>query len=88
MIDEMIEVIGKKIILWDIIKKKKQSGYRVSADEATSSNDKMLITRFCLFRFNDKKLEIQENFAIFLNLEQVTGEHNAWKIIDFHSNQG
>ena len=41
--NEMIEVIGKKIILKDIVEEIKKSGFnRVLADEVTCSNDKIL----------------------------------------------
>ena len=73
--NEMIEVIGKKIILKDIIEEIKKSGFHsVSADEVTSSNDEIL--SFC-FRYVDESMEIQEKFATFLDLERLIGEHIA-----------
>ena len=82
----MIEVIGKKIILKDIIEEIKKSGFHsVSADEVTSSNDKIL--SLC-FRYVDEEMEIQEKFATFLDLERLTGEHIARKMLDFYEESG
>ena len=46
------------------------------------------MTGFCLFRFNGRKMEILERFPTFLDLEQLTGEHNEPKIIEFHEQSG
>ena len=55
--NETIEVIGKKVILRDIVEEIKKSGFHsVFADEVTSSNDKIL--SFC-FRYVDENKEIQ-----------------------------
>ena len=55
--NETIEVIGKKVILRDIVEEIKKSGFHsVFADEVTSSNDKIL--SFC-FRYVDENEEIQ-----------------------------
>ena len=70
---EIIEVIDKKIILRDIVEEIKKSGlHSVSADEVTSSNDEILSLCFC---YVEEKIEIQEKFATFLDLEWLTGEH-------------
>ena len=59
--NEMIEIIGKKIILRDIVEEiKKSSFHSVSADEVTSSNDEIL--SLC-FLYVDQNMEIQEKFA-------------------------
>ena len=48
--NEMIEVIGRKIILRDIVEEIRKSGFHgVSADEVTSSNDEILSLSFSLF---------------------------------------
>ena len=58
--NEMIEVIGKKIILRDIVEEIKKSGFHsVSADEVTSSNDEILSISF---HYVDENMEIQDNF--------------------------
>ena len=57
----MIEIIGKKIILRDIVEEiKKSSFHSVSADEVTSSNDEILSLYFL---YVDQNMEIQEKFA-------------------------
>ena len=33
-------------------------------------------------------MEIQEKFVTFLDLEQLTGEHNARKLTEFHEQSG
>ena len=46
----MIEVIGRKIILRDIVEEIRKSDFHgVSADEVTSSNDEILPLSFSLF---------------------------------------
>ena len=67
----MIEVIAKKIILRDIVEKKKSSFHSVSA----TSNDEIL--SLC-FHYADENIEIQEKFATFLDFEQPNREHIAW----------
>ena len=48
--NEMIEVIGRKIILRDIVEEIRKSGFHaVSADEVTSSNDEILPLSLSLF---------------------------------------
>ena len=67
----MKKVIDKKIILRNIVEEIKNSGFHsVSADEITSSNDEILSICFC---YVDEKMEIQEKFATFLDLERLTG---------------
>ena len=84
--NEMIEVIGKKIILGDIVEEIKTSGFHsISADEVTSSNDEIL--SLC-FRYVDENLDIQEKFVEFLDLERLTGEHIAQKILAFYEEVG
>ena len=78
----MTEVIGKKIVLKDIVEEIKKSGFHsVCADQATSGNEEIL--SFC-FRYADENMEIQEKFATFLDLERMTGEYIAWKMLDFY----
>ena len=80
--NEMIEVINKKIILRNIVEEIKNSGFHsVSADEITSSNDEIL--SIC-FGYVDEKMEIQEKFATFLDLERLTEEHIARKVLHFY----
>ena len=59
----MIEVIGKKIIIRDIVQEFKKSGFHsVSADEVTSSNGEIL--SFC-FRYVKEKWKSKKNFRYF-----------------------
>ena len=75
--NEMIELIGKKIILRDIVEEIKKSGFHsVCADEVTSSNDEILSL---WFRDINENMEIQEKFATFLDLEQLTRKHIVQK---------
>ena len=68
----MTEVIGKKIVLKDIVEEIKKSGFHsVCADQATSGNEEIL--SIC-FRYSDENMEIQEKIATFLDLERITGE--------------
>ena len=61
--NEMIEVIGKKIILRDIVQELKKSGlHSVSADEVTSSNDK--ISSLC-FLYVKEKWKSKKNLRHF-----------------------
>ena len=78
----MIEVIGKKIILRDIVEKIKKIGFHsFSADEVTSGNGETL--SLC-FHYVDENMKIQEKFATFTYLERLTGEHIARKMLDFY----
>ena len=73
----MIELLGKKIIFRDIVEETKKSGFHsVSADEVTSSNDKILSL---WFRDINENMETQEKLATFLDLEQLTREHIVQK---------
>ena len=75
--NEMIELIGQKIILRDIVEETKKSGFHsVCADEVTSSNDEILSL---WFRDINENMEIQEKFATFLDLEQLTRKHIVQK---------
>ena len=59
----MIELLGKKIIFRDIVEEIKKSGFHsVSADEVTSSNDKILSL---WFRDINENMEIQEKLRHF-----------------------
>ena len=61
--NEMIEVIGKKIILRDIAEEIKKSGlHTVSGDKVTSGNDEIM--SFC-FRYVYENMEIQEKLRYF-----------------------
>ena len=78
--NETIEVIGKKVILRDIVEKMEKSGFHsISADEVNSSNDEIL--SLC-FRYVDENMEIEEKFATFLNLELLAGKHIVRKMFN------
>ena len=80
--NEMIEVIFKKVLLRDIVEEiKKSSFHSVCADDVTSSNDEILA--LCI-RYVDENVEIKEKFATFLDLDRLTGEHIARKMLDFY----
>ena len=79
----MTEVIGKKIILQDIIEEIKTADFpSISADKVAASNDE--IHQIC-FRYVVKKKDIKETFMTFTDLEQLIGEHIAEKILDFYT---
>ena len=62
--NDMTEVIGKKIILRDIVKK---SGFRsISADEVSSTSDEIL--PLC-FGYVHENMKIQKKYPTFLDLE-------------------
>ena len=71
--NELIDVIGKKMIQARLVKEIKNSGiHAISADEVTSSNDEIL--SICM-RFVDEQQDIREVFMDFVELERITGEY-------------
>lgn len=77
--NEMLEVIGKQIILRDIVQEmKKARYYSILADEVTSHNTEQLA--LCV-RFVDECSSIREEFLSFLKLERITGERIASAIV-------
>ena len=70
--NELIEIIGKRIIQKKFIEEIKDAQYHsVLADEVTNSNNEIL--SICI-RYVNKEKQIREVFLGFLSLERVTGE--------------
>lgn len=81
--NELIEIMGKHIILKSILSEIKTSPYyAVMADEVTSHNIEHLA--ICA-RFVDDRKDIREEFLTFLPLERITGEKIAENILSFLS---
>ena len=79
--NEIIEVMGKYIILKHIVEEVKAAKfYSVLADEVTSHNVEHLA--LCA-RFVDSQKDIREEFLTFLPLQRITGEQIADEIITF-----
>ena len=69
---EIIEVLGKHIILRGIVEEiEKAPSYTILADEVTSHNFEHLAV--CA-RFVDENSEIREEFLAFITLDRITGE--------------
>ena len=84
--NEMIEVIGTKIIKSDIIDEIKQAKFHtVSLDEVTSSNEQLMSICFC---YVDKNHNIIEAFLEFVSLERITGEHIGTTLLEFYKRTG
>ena len=84
--NEVIEVIGKHIILRRVVDDLKASKfYAISADEVTSHNVEHLA--ICA-RFVDSNKDIREEFLTFVPLDRITGEQIANKIIAFLTENG
>ena len=84
--NEMIDVIGKKIIQAEIINEIKAAGFHaISADEVTCSNDEILSV---CFRYVDSNRDIKECFLDFIELERISGDHIGRKILDFYDRSG
>ena len=92
--NEMIQVIGDHIIQEDILAEIRDSKFHsVVVDEVTSHNDQFMA--IC-FRFVDKNKQIREEFVEFLEVDRITGEHLADKLLhfcsqthlDLHQNRG
>ena len=70
--NELIEIIGKRIIQKKFIEEIKDAQYHsVLADEVTNSNNEIL--SICI-RYVNKEKQIREVFLGFLSLERITGE--------------
>ena len=70
--NELIEIIGKRIIRKKFIEEIKDAQYHsVLADEVTNSNNEIL--SICI-RYVNKEKQIREVFLDFLSLETITGE--------------
>ena len=79
--NELIEVMGKHMILHDILSNLNAAPYyAILADEVTSHNVEHLA--ICA-RFVDGKKDVREEFLAFLNLERITGEKIAEAILGF-----
>ena len=79
--NEIIEVIGKHIILKRVLEEVKTARFfAVLADEVTSHNTEHIA--LCV-RFVDSCKNIREDFLAFLPLQRITGEMIADAIISF-----
>ena len=77
--NELINLIGKKIIQVQIVEEiKKSKIHAISADEVTSSNDEIMSI---YFRYVDNKLDICEMFLDF-------GEHIGNRLLNFYDKVG
>jgi hypothetical protein len=84
--NELIEIIGKKIIQASIIEEINKSGFHaVQADEVTVSNNEIL--SICV-RFVDDEKNIREEFLEFIDLDRITGEVIGNSIIKFYQEAG
>ena len=79
--NELIEVMGKHIILQSIVDDVNSSPfYSILADEVTSHNVEHLA--ICI-RFLDSKQDIKEKFLAFLPLQRITGAAISEAILQF-----
>ena len=79
--NELIEVMGKHIILKGILNDLNAAPYySILADEVTSHNEEHLA--ICA-RFVDEKKDVREEFLTFIKLERITGEKIAESILAF-----
>ena len=84
--NELIDLIGKKIIQAQIVEEiKKSKIHAISANEVTSSNDEIM--SIC-FSYVDDKLDICELFSDFVELERITGEHIGNRLLNFYEEVG
>ena len=84
--NELIEIIGKRIIQKKFIEEIKDAQYHsVLADEVTSSNDEIL--SICI-RYVNKEKQIDEVFLDFLSLEKITGECIVQTTLKFYEEKG
>ena len=84
--NEMIDVIGHKIIQCRIVQEVKEARiYTIMVDEVTSHNTEMMPV--CI-RFVDKDLNIREELLEVVSLPRITGLHIANKIKDVLSELG
>ena len=86
-----MDVLGKHIILKNIMNEVKKAGfYSVLADEVTSNMKLLAIigsTWHCV-RFVDDKKAVREEFLGFVELERITGEEIAATIAKFLDENG
>ena len=79
--NEIIEILGKHIILREIVGEIKAAKfYSILADEVTSHNTEHLA--LCA-RFVDSKKVVREEFLSFIQLDRITGKQIAEAIIAF-----
>ena len=84
--NELIEVMGKHIILRQIVNEVKRAKYfAILADEVTAHNVEHLA--LCV-RFVDDKGNIREEFLAFIALERITGRQIAASILQFLQENG
>ena len=84
--NELIEIIGKRIIQKKFIEEIKDAQYHsVLADEVTNSNNEIL--SICI-RYVNKEKQIREVFLDFLSLERITGECIGQTILKFYEEKG
>ena len=80
--NELIEIIGKRIIQKKFTEEIKDGQYHsVLADEVTSNNDEILSICICYVK---KEKQIREVFLHFLSLERITGECIGQTILKFY----
>ena len=83
---EIIDIIGKNIIQETLLNGVKKAGmHSISAEEVTSSNDKIL--SICM-RYLDEFQNICKVFIGFLDLERITGEYIGETILKFYHGLG
>ena len=80
--NELIEVMGKHIVLHTIVDELKVARCRcaILADEVTSHNTEHLA--ICA-RFIDQSNDIQEEFLAFIGIDRITGAEIADAIMKF-----
>ena len=79
--NELIEVIGTRIILQDLVNEIKTAKfYSILADEVTSHNVEHLAV--CA-RFVDRNREVREEFLSFIRIQRITGKQIAETLITF-----
>ena len=79
--NELIEVMGKHMILKDLFNELKEATFfAILADEVTSHNVEHL--SLCV-HFVDKECNIREEFLTFVALQRITGEQIADAILNF-----
>ena len=84
--NELIEVMGKHIILRQIVHEVKRVKYfAILVDEVTAHNVEHLALRV---RFVDDKGNIREEFLAFIALERITGRQIAASILQFLQENG
>ena len=80
--NEIIDVIGKKMIQKGIIEEIKVAGFHsISADEVTASNDGILSISM---RYVDANKDICNLFMEFASLKRITGEAIGGELLNFY----